>query len=124
MELIRKIDHKLFWPVSLIVTMVFCLFAKGTTEIIVIFGVYLATLISLFLLMYIMHTIIFDQQALRERKIDKAKLFLYMMLHVLFLFGSIGLGVHFMGNRIILAVLNYVAQIFVMGFGLRKNLKS
>lgn len=124
MELIRKIDHKLFWPVSLIVTMLFCLFAKGITEIIVIFGVYVATLISLFLLMYMMHIVIFNQQALRERKIDKAKLFLYMMLHVLFLFGSIGLGVHFMGNRIILAVLNYVAQIFVLGFGLRKNLKS
>ncbi len=124
MELIKKIDHKMFWPVSLIVTMLFCLFAKGTSEIFVIFGVYVATLISLFLLMYIMHTVIFDQQALREKKIDKAKLFLYMMLHVLFLFGSIGLGVHFMGNRIILAVLNYVAQIFVMGFGLRKNLKG
>ena len=124
MELIKKIDHKLFWPSSLIVTMIFCLFARGLTEIIVIFSVYVATLISLFLLMYIMHVIIFDQEALRERKIDKAKLFLYMMLHVLFLFGSIGLGVHFMSNRIILAVLNYVAQIFVLGFGLRKNLKG
>ncbi len=124
MELIKKIDHKLFWPVSLIITMIFCLFARGITEIIVVFSIYVATLISLFLLMYIMHVVIFDQKALRERKIDKMKLFLYMMLHILFLFGSIGLGVHFMGNRIILAVLNYVAQIFVMGFGLRKNLKS
>ncbi len=124
MELIKKIDHKIFWPSSLIVTMIFCLFARGLTEIIVIFSVYVATLISLFLLMYIMHVIIFDQEALRERRIDKAKLFLYMMLHILFLFGSIGLGVHFMSNRIILAVLNYVAQIFVLGFGLRKNLKS
>ncbi len=124
MELIKKIDHKIFWPVSLIITMIFCLFARDTTEIVVVFSIYVATLISLFLLMYIMHVVIFDQKALRERKIDKMKLFLYMMLHILFLFGSIGLGVHFMGNRIILAVLNYVAQIFVMGFGLRKNLKS
>jgi len=124
MELIKKIDHRLFWPVSLIITMIFGLFARDTTEIIVVFSIYVATLISLFLLMYIMHVVIFDQKALRERKIDKMKLFLYMMLHILFLFGSIGLGVHFMGNRIILAVLNYVAQIFVMGFGLRKNLKS
>ena len=124
MELIKKIDHKLFWPISLITTMIFCLFARGTTEVIVVSGIYVATLISLFLLMYIMHVVVIDQKALRERKIDKMKLFLYMMLHILFLFGSIGLGVHFMGNRIILAVLNYVAQIFVMGFGLRKNLKS
>jgi len=124
MELIKKIDQKLFWPLSLIVMLSFCLFARGVTEIVVIFLVYVATLISLFLLMYIMHVVIFDQQALRERRIDKAKLFLYMMLHILFLFGSIGLGVHFMGNRIILAVLNYVAQIFVLGFGLRKNLKG
>tara|TARA_Y100000296_G_C5129876_1_gene234941 strand:- start:690 stop:1064 length:375 start_codon:yes stop_codon:yes gene_type:complete len=124
MELIKKIDHKLFWPVSLIVTLAFCFLAQGRIEILVIIGVYTATLISLFLLMYIMHVIIFDQQALKERKVDKVKLFLYMMLHILFLFGSIGLGVHFMGNRIIIPVLNYVAQIFVLAFGLRKNLKS
>lgn len=124
MELIKKIDHKLFWPVSLIVTLAFCFLVQGRTEILVIIGVYTATLISLFLLMYIMHVIIFDQQALKERKVDKVKLFLYMMLHILFLFGSIGLGVHFMGNRIIIPVLNYVAQIFVLAFGLRKNLKS
>lgn len=124
MELVKKIDHKLFWPLSLISTMVFCLFGRDFKEIIVIFAVYVATLISLFLLMYIMHSIIFDQEALQKRRIDKGKLFLYMILHILFLFGSIGLGVHFMGNRIILAVLNYVAQIFVLGFGLRKNLKS
>ena len=74
MELIKKIDHKLFWPISLITTMIFCLFARGTTEVIVVSGIYVATLISLFLLMYIMHVVVIDQKALRERKIDKMKL--------------------------------------------------
>lgn len=123
MDLVKKIDHKIFWPLSLLVTSAFCLFGDGATEIITIISVYLATLISLFLLMFIMYSIMNDPEVKSSGKFDKGKLVFYMMLHVLFLFGSIGIGVHFMGNRIILAVLNYVSQIFVLGIGLRKNLK-
>jgi hypothetical protein len=123
MELIKKIDHKLFWPLSLISTLLFCLFARGTNEVLAIFFVYVATLISLYLLMAIMHGIMLDPEVRTTGKFNKGRLVLYMFLHILFLFGSIGIGVHFMGNRIILAVLNYVIQIFVLGVGLRKNLK-
>lgn len=123
MELIRKIDHKLFWPLSLISTLGFCLFARGQTEVLAIVFVYLATLVSLYLLMAIMHGIMMDPEVKATGKVRKGRMMIYMFLHILFLFGSIGLGVHFMGNRIILAVLNYVIQIFVLGVGLRKNLK-
>lgn len=123
MELIKKIDHKLFWPISLVSTLFFCLFARNLTEVLTIFFVYVATLISLYLLMLIMHGVMFDPEVRTSGRLNKSRLFLNMFFHVLFLFGSIGIGVHFMGNRIILAVLNYVIQIFVLGIGLRKNLK-
>ena len=123
MELIKKIDHKLFWPISIISTLGFCLFANNTTEILTIFFIYIATLISLYLLMAIMHGIMLDPEVRSTGKFRKGRLMFYMFFHILFLFGSIGIGVHFMGNRIILAVLNYVTQIFVLGVGLRKNLK-
>jgi len=123
MELIKRIDHKLFWPVSLITTLIFCLFGRNRTEILSIIFVYLATLIALFMLMAILHGLIMDPEVKATGKVKKSRLFSYMFLHVIFLFGSIGIGVHFMGNRIIIAVLNYVVQIFVLGIGLRKNLK-
>jgi len=124
MQLIKKIDHKIFWPSSIIVTLTFCLFARGVTEILVILGVYISTLLSLFLLMAILQNLISSSSDAHSRNKSKRRMFMYMLLHVLFLFGSIGLGVHFVGNRIILAILNYVGQIFVLGFGLRKNLKN
>jgi len=123
MHLVKKIDHKVFWPLSLSVTFAFCLFGNGVTEVFTIVSVYMATLVSLFLLMFIMYSIMKDPEVKATGKFDKGRLIFYMLLHVLFLFGSIGIGVHFMGNRIILAVLNYVSQIFVLGIGLRKNLK-
>ena len=123
MELIKKIDHKLFWPLSLSTTLLFCLFARGRTEVFSVLFVYIATIISLFMLMAILHGLISDPEVKATGKIKKSRLFTYMFLHVIFLFGSIGIGVHFMGNRIIIAVLNYVVQIFVLGVGLRKNLK-
>lgn len=123
MDVLKKINHRIFWPISLISTLGFCLFARNETEIFAILFVYIATLLALFFLMFILYSVIFNQEARANRKIDKGKMFLYLLLHVLFLFGSIGIGVHFMGNRIILAVLNYVIQIFVLGIGLRKNLK-
>jgi len=123
MDLVKKIDHKLFWPLSLLATLVFSAFAKSQTEVFTILGIYLAVLVSLYMLMAIMHGVMLDPEVRATGKINKSKLIIYMLLHILFLFGSIGIGVHFMGNRIILAVLNYVVQIFVLGIGLRKNLK-
>ncbi|MCR9204793.1 MAG: hypothetical protein NXH75_09460 [Halobacteriovoraceae bacterium] len=123
MELVKKIDHKLFWPLSLISTLCFCFFAKGQTEVLTILGIYFAVLASLYMLMAIMYSMMLDPEVRATGKIKKSKLAIYMLLHVSFLFGSIGIGVHFMGNRIILAVLNYVIQIFVLGVALRKNLK-
>lgn len=123
MELVKKIDHKLFWPLSLISTLCFGFFAKSQTEVFTILGIYFAVLVSLYMLMAIMYSMMLDPEVRATGKINKSKLAIYMLLHVSFLFGSLGIGVHFMGNRIILAVLNYVIQIFVLGVALRKNLK-
>ena len=123
MELIKKIDHKIFWPLSLLSTAVFLLFCKSWLEVIVLFGIYFSTLLSFYALMAIMHGMINDPEIRRNGKFDKGRFAFLIICHALFLFGSIGLGVLFVKKRIILAVLNYVMQIFVLGIGLRKNLK-
>jgi len=123
MELIKKIDHKLFWPLSLVATAVFLAFSRNLTEVLVLAGVYVSTLISFYALMAIMQGIIDDPEVKRNGKFDKGRFAFLAICHALFLFGSIGLGVLFVKKRIILAVLNYVMQIFVLGVGLRKNLK-
>lgn len=123
MELVKKIDHKVFWPFSILTTLIFCLFAKGQTEIVTIVSIYIAVLAALYMLMAILYSMMLDPEVRATGKFRRGRLVIYMLLHILFLFGSIGIGVHFMGNRIILAVLNYVIQIFVLGIALRKNLK-
>lgn len=86
-------------------------------------AVYLSTLISFYALMAIMQGIVNDPEAKRNGRFNKGRFSFLVICHALFLFGSIGLGVLFIKKRIILAVLNYVMQIFVLGVGLRKNLK-
>lgn len=123
MELVKKIDHKVFWPFSLISTLIFCLLAKSKIEIYTILCIYIAVLFSLYTLMAILFSVLSDPVTRATGKIKKGKITLYLFFHISFLFGSIGMGVLFMGNRIIIPIFNYVLQIFILGFALRKNLK-
>jgi hypothetical protein len=124
MRLIKKIDLQLFIPLSLIATLAFCFFAKGWLEIGVIFIVYFATLINLYLLMYIVSSMILSEEVRLSGNMDKFKILLFFVAKVCVLFLALILGVHLIGNRIVIAILNYVVQIFVLGVAMRKNLKS
>ena len=44
-----------------------------------------------------------------------------MLLKLVFLFGGIGLGVLFMGKRVIIPLLNYIIQIAALGVSLRES---
>ena len=48
-------------------------------------------------------------------------MFKLMLLHLIILIMGLGIGVHFMGNKIIIALINYVIQIFILGFSIRRD---
>jgi hypothetical protein len=54
-----------------------------------------------------------------SEKKKKKKLFLFLMLKLIFLFAGLGFGVHFMGRRVIIPLLNYILQIAALGASLR-----
>jgi len=73
------------------------------------------------MLLYSVGVLMLNPEAIQKGEFDKGRVILFFMGKMLVLFLGISLGVHFMGNRIILAILNYVAQIFILGVSLKRN---
>ena len=114
LSLRKDINIWLFFPCSLSATGLFCLLAHSFLEVGVVVFVYGATLLSL----YITHFVI-KRMVSRDVRggwgFDKSKIMLYSLGKIVILFGAVGFGAVFMKERIIIAVLNHVAQIFILG---------
>lgn len=112
LKIADKINLKLFIPLSLTVTALFSLFCRGLAEHLSHWGVYLAVLVNFYMLRIVVRELIIAGKG--QQKPDKFLMFIYSIGKMLVLFGAISLGVLFMGNRIIIPVLNYAFQIFVL----------
>jgi hypothetical protein len=55
--------------------------------------------------------------------INKTEMFKLMLFHLVALILAVGISVHFMGNKLIIALINYTIQIFILGFSAKKNLR-
>jgi hypothetical protein len=86
-------------------------FAQGAKEVIAIFIIYLATAINQFLLVE-------GVLELFERKALKKKVIALFLLKMAILAAALYLGVHLMGKRVIIPLLNYIVLIFVLGVSL------
>lgn len=122
MLLISKINFKKFIPISLLVTTGFTLFCKNPNEFYVTIGIYLATLMNLAMLVEgIMELTkvapIGDNNPVNANKEKVVYLFIGKVI-VLIL--ALTLGVQIIGNRIIIAIINYITQIFVLVLCLKK----
>lgn len=120
MHVIKKINLKLFLPVSLGTLLIFSLFCNGLTEILVLIGVHVATLLNLYMLMFVVDRLLLSPEVLASKNIDKFKVVSYFLLKIFVIFFALSLGVHFIGNRIIIPLINYVIQIFVLGISLKR----
>ena len=85
----------------------------------VVVGIWMVTLLNLFLTHYITHGIIFSKKD--NKRPDRIKIFFYSLGKTLILFGALALGVQFMGKRVILALFNHVVQIFALGIILSRS---
>ncbi len=57
----------------------------------------------------------------KAQEYSKSRMAFLLLLKTLLLFAPLSLGVHFMGNRVIIPLLYYVSLIFVMYFSLLRE---
>ena len=121
MQLRKRINLKIFIPVSVLTTCLALFFASNTTDIYVIIGNYIATLGNLFLLLSVIQKIVEIGTATEPVEYSKLKLALIFVAKMAIIFLALTIGVHFMGKRIIIPLLNYVFQIFVLGVSMKRT---
>lgn len=122
MRFINKINFKQFTPASIFTLGFFCFFAENKSELIVIVGVYLATLVNL--LMLTEGIIELTRRDVHEEnsrlQINKEKVIYLFIGKILLLILALTLGVQIIGNRIIIALINYIMQIFILVLSFKK----
>jgi hypothetical protein len=121
MQLTKRINLKLFIPLSLSFTCLALLFSRNTLEASVIIGIYIATLINLALLLGVISKIVEIGSSTEPVEYSKLNLALVFIGKMGIIFLGLSLGVHFMDKRVIIPLLNYVIQIFVLGVSFKRS---
>lgn len=122
MRLSEKIDFKKYVLFSILLIAIFFPFLKGPTEFKVLIVTYIAVLINQYMLVQGVADLI--EPMARGEKVDNGwVVFLFIGKAVLLLIALI-YGVQIIGNRIIIPVLFYVCQIFVLIFSSKRRIES
>jgi hypothetical protein len=115
MLLTDRIIWSRYIPLNLISTLGVSLLARNVTEVMVFFGVAIVTVVNHLMLCRSVELLLYSNE-----KENKSKILFYTVGKVLVLVFGLTLGVHFIGSRIILALANYVGQIFALGISLKR----
>ena len=116
MHLKRKINLKKFLFIGLVPLGISLGFCRNLPEIQTVIGIHLATLMNLFML-----TEGVVEMTRQDVEPNKLKTTIMFIGKVVVLISALTLGVQIMGTRIIIPVLNYVAQIFMLGVSLKNK---
>ena len=114
-----KINHRRYFPWSIGLTLLSLMLVRNSSEAIGIGVVYLATLINH--LMLVEATTEMSLSGQDGRKSSGSKVAYLFIGKGLVLLIGLSLGVHFMGNRVVIAIINYVVQIFVLGTSVKNK---
>jgi hypothetical protein len=118
MLFVKKINLKKYFALTIVSTAFCFYFAENQQEFIGISIAMLFTAISQLALTEAV-CLLTDMSSNLTEKQKKKKLIIFMVLKLFFLFLGLALGVHFMGKRVIIPVLNYILQISALGVSLR-----
>jgi hypothetical protein len=113
-----KIKINKYILLTVIITLVCAAIESNTQSTIGISIVYIATMINHYLLVLMTHKLIASN---KSSKFYNYKLIFIIISKFMIIIGAFYLAVHFMGNRVIIPVINYVVQIFILGFCLKKR---
>ena len=111
MNLTGRINFKKYLLFSLFTTLITLTFARGVNDVAAILIIYFATVLNQLLLV----EGVFELTGASS----KSKVVLIFLIKMAILFGALTLGVHLMGKKVIIPLINYVVIIFVLGTSLR-----
>lgn len=113
LEITKKINFKKFFRISVIPTALCLALAKNNLEIIAILTIYVATIIYLFMFAEGVYRLTENQRS-KSNDAKRKNIPFFFVGKLVILVGAIIFGVQIMGNRIIIPILNYTIQIFVL----------
>jgi hypothetical protein len=122
-----KINLKLYLSLSALSTVVACLFAQNFIEVLVILIIAGATIINQTVLVELVSEMFHSaaQGGLGGGpKVDKGRILVLSIVKIGVMLGAISFGVLFMGNRIIIPVINYVIMIFILAASMDRKGKA
>jgi len=113
MNLTGRINLVRYFLLSIPTTLVALAFARSVNEVLAILVIYLATILNQLLLVEGVFELVGAS--------NKVKVVLLFLTKMAILFGALAFGVHLMGKRVIIPLLNYVVIIFVLGISLKNK---
>lgn len=116
MLIVRKINYKKYIPLAILTSSVCSIFCQNWTQVGIVFFCALGTYLNQIMLVKgVSHLTSSDT------KPKNSDIVFLMIGKVFILFGFLAIGVHFMGNRIIICIINYILLIGVLGISLKRN---
>jgi hypothetical protein len=112
----KKMNWKYYLPLSLTSTLLLAYFCQTRLELYVLIGVYLVVVVNHILLVKATTKILFAPEG---RKGGSTSIVLINLIKISLLFLALSLGIHFIGNRIIISIINYCFQMVVLAVSLK-----
>ena len=108
-----KINVKSYLIYSLPSTLICCLLCRTMNELLGVLIIYIGTLINQFMLVEGVRCLI-DPFIDAGSKPRTKKVVLLFVGKLVIIFGTLSLGVHLMGKRVLIPLINYVILIFIL----------
>lgn len=115
----RKINKKKYASLSIALLLLTFTMCNNAKEYVAISIVFLAVILNHWMLLTAVDELI--SSALSNEPANTRKIVFAFLLKAIILIGSITFSVHIMGNRIIIPILIYITQIFVLYFSLTEE---
>ena len=121
MLIAKKINLKKYFLYSLPSIIIATLLCRSGKEYLSILIVYIATVINHILLIYAVSMMTDVERVQGKKDQGKGNLLLLFLAKFCILLLGLYLGILFMGNRVIIPLVNYVILIFVLVLSIRKD---
>ena len=117
MHIRKKIDLRKYFFISFIHIGLTYFLVDNLSEYSVIIFVFIATVLNQWMLVESVESLV--QGAAGNKQSETGNSVLYFLAKTILLLAALSFGVHIMGKRIIIPILNYIVQIFILYFSFR-----
>ncbi len=122
MQVVKKIRFKLFIPLSLLATIALALFLDNEKQVAALFLIYLSTLLWLASMMYMVGSLLSNND--KTFKVDWFKAVLALIFKLVLFAGILYIGWQLMGKKLFIALLNLPIQTIVLAISARTGFKD